>query len=340
MKTKEHKYLIITFDYELFLGKRSGSVDKCVIEPTQKILDILLKYNALAVFFVDTAWLVRLKEEAANSPVARKDYDKVAQQLQKMAKDGHYIFNHLHPHWLDARYYKETNNWELSDTKRYRFAALDNTSRATLFEKTANILEEIIRPVLPGYKAEGYRGGGWSIQPFTDFAPYFRQYGIRYDFSVMPGMKSVTSAQQYDYTTASNYSPYTFSDDPSKAGKGDFTEYPISNISESYMEKQLNRILLKYLWKKGDKGSGDGSGIAPEVFEQVTSGKEMVSIELITRIKLPSYLRYLKEHDYMQFISHPKMLSEHNINTFAKFIKVAFARYAIETDFKKIPINA
>lgn len=336
---KRAKYILITFDYELFLGKRSGSVDKCVIEPTQKILDVLSPYKARAVFFVDTAWLVRLKEEEVNNPVARKDYDKVVQQLQQMAEAGHYIFNHLHPHWLDAKYHAETNNWELTDTKRYRFAALDKASRDMLFEKTVRLLEEIIQPVVPGYKAEGYRGGGWSIQPFVDFVPYFRRYGIKYDFSVMPGMKSITSAQQYDYTTASNNIPYTFSEDPCKADKGGFTEYPISTIREPYREKQLNRLLLKYLWIKGDRGFGDGSGIAPQITEQVTSGKEMVSIELITRVKLPSYLRYLKKYDYMQFISHPKMLPEHNIRIFARFMKRAFSRYDIETDFMKIKVN-
>ena len=38
------KQLLVTFDYELFLGNRSGSVDECMITPTNKLVILLGKY--------------------------------------------------------------------------------------------------------------------------------------------------------------------------------------------------------------------------------------------------------------------------------------------------------
>ena len=59
---KIEKTLLFTFDYELFLGKRSGNVLDSVITPTQEVLNILNEYSIRAIFFVDTTWLIKLKE--------------------------------------------------------------------------------------------------------------------------------------------------------------------------------------------------------------------------------------------------------------------------------------
>ena len=65
MKTKN---LLITFDYELFLGRRSGRPLDCMLEPTKLLLDKLKLYGAKAVFFVDCTYLCRLKEQGKTNP--------------------------------------------------------------------------------------------------------------------------------------------------------------------------------------------------------------------------------------------------------------------------------
>jgi len=328
--------ILLTFDYELFLGKRSGSIDRCVIEPTGKIIKVLNQYKAKAIFFVDTAWLVRLKEITINNSKAKEDYDRVVTQLHQLVKDGHYIFNHLHPHWIDAKYIEKINQWDLSDSSRYRFNSLDNKTKSELFAKTSLLLKNIIESVVKDYDTDGYRAGGWSIQPFDEFKPYFQQYGIKFDFSVMTGMKSITTAQQYDFSGIFAEQPYRFSDDFVASVSGEFTEFPINNIVISSPTLFLSRIMLKYLHLKGDTGSGDGTSVLREVLDGMTNSAEMLSLELLTYPKLSAYLGFLRKHSYMHFISHPKMLSAHNINTFARFMKKAFSEYTVETDFRKM----
>jgi hypothetical protein len=337
-QSKPIKQVLFTFDYELYLGAKSGSVNKCVLEPTERMLGIFAGHKARGIVFVDTTWLMRLKEVSGKYEKAKLDYDKVISQIRAMAKAGHYIFPHLHPHWLDATYIEDTNQWTLTDYSKYRFNAINKEQRDFIFHESVTILKEAILPINPNYIPIGYRAGGWSIEPFEDFEPYFRQYGIQYDFSVLSGRKIQSSTRSFDYSKAEFDLPYKFSNSVSVPQNGDFAELPISNIKISPLIAQLNRILEKYLWLNNDRGSGDGAGVV--VSDGYTSGSEkaseMISIELLTTMKLSAYLDFLKKHRYMQFISHPKMLSQHNIITFEKFINTVFKKYEVETDFLKM----
>ena len=57
------KLLVMTFDYELFLGTSSGSVKKSLIEPVNEILSVLNEGNAKGIFFIDAAFLLVLKKK-------------------------------------------------------------------------------------------------------------------------------------------------------------------------------------------------------------------------------------------------------------------------------------
>ena len=45
--------IYITLDYELFLGPKTGSVDKCLIEPTYNLCKVVSKHGSKMVFFID-----------------------------------------------------------------------------------------------------------------------------------------------------------------------------------------------------------------------------------------------------------------------------------------------
>ena len=59
----------------------------------------------------------------------------------------------------------------------------------------------------------------------------------------------------------------------------------------------------------------------------------MISVELLNLVKFRIYLRFLQRNDYMHFISHPKMLSQHNLSIFGKFMKKIYSTYEIETNY-------
>ena len=327
------KKLLLTFDYELFLGARSGTVDNCIIIPTKKVLEILEFHKITsAIFFVDTTYLITLKNSENEN--CQADFKKIEKQIKEIKGLGHYIFPHLHPHWVDAKYLPEINQWDLSDTKKYSFSALNNEEKQYTFSHSIKILEDIIGQ----QKDWGYRAGGWCIQPFSDFKPFFEEYKIWYEFSVLKGYSCVSDFQNFNFMKAPDKKVYKFSDDVLlEDEQGKFTQMPISNIKRSLITKILNNVFIKFLYKKGITNYGDGlSTSSASVKESKIGNSEMASIELLTIINITDYIRKVEKMDFLHFISHPKMLSPHNLNCLDVFLKKVLSKHELITDFKKM----
>jgi hypothetical protein len=344
---KSSRKLLFTFDYELFLGKRSGTVYECMIDPTNRLMEIFRHSGVSAIFFVDTTYLMRLQESSAIHPECRNDFNTVAAQLKQMVRSGHYVYPHIHPHWLDAEYLPDINQWELSNVNRYRFHNITAAEREKVFKGSLDILNKILCPEFPDYKVDGFRAGGWSLQPFADFKPFFEKFGVHYDFSVLPGTYQFSNAQHFDFTLAPGKPVYCFGDDVNiEDPDGPFTELVSSIIYISPWVHFLHKLHLHWLHRvAGDHTYGKGQGQrSVEDENQKPADKrglsihdplhQPVSIETMSTIKLPVYLRYLKSHTYMQFVSHPKMLSLHNIRTLRRFIKSVKKKYDVDFDFK------
>ena len=304
--------MIHTYDYELFLGSYSGHLNEVLIQPTEKLLKTHEKFNSKAIFFVDTLYLIRLKEKALTSEGARIDFQLISNQLVEIAKQ-HEIYLHLHPHWLDAVYNAEKGIWDLSNHSRYTFEGFTSSEVIELFRKSSEIIKEIFSD--PGYVSTGYRAGGWSIQPFSKFKDTFKKLGITTDYSVIPGKMYHSTAQKFDFLNApKDKHEYQFSDCPSIEDiNGEFKEIPISiyTISKySYFIRKcylsINYRLLKYF--KKTKGSTVEAKILKEksVYSKYTFVAQIENLDIFQLIGI--YNKYKKEK-YIHFVSHPKLMS-------------------------------
>lgn len=349
IKQKEEKKLLITFDYELFLGKRSGSIANNMINPTAKLLVAMQPYNIKAIFFVDTTYLIRLKEQAQNTAACKTDLATISTQIQLLIKEGHYVFPHIHTHWIDAKYIKEINEWNVEDAKRYRFNAINQTQRDELFRQSITILKEIIEPVKPGYKLDTFRAGGWSIQPFSDFKSEFIKHKISYDFSVLDKAYQFTEAQYYDFSNRPDKLIYKFDyDECIESPNGDFTEFVNSTIELNTEVQLKHRIYSKInrslgIEKEVDTGWGQVgikqlSGIpkSESGFPASGAGRFYLSVDLMSKAYLPVYKDFLRDNYYMHFVSHPKLISQNSLKKFEDFLSYAFENFNIETDFRKM----
>lgn len=340
------KQLLFTFDYELFLGKKSGSVDNCMIEPTKKVVSILNQYKIKGIFFVDCSYLNRLEEVIVNHPKAMIDYNKIKNQILQLIEQGHYIYPHVHPHWIDALYLPKNNEWDLSDNSKYRFNSLTDDQKNSHFNAALNALRKILTTPEQKFNNyfDAYRAGGWCIQPFTHFEPFFKESKIYADFSVLGGSVKNGNTLFFDYSNIKqNAKPYQFEHIVTEESKdGKYVEFPISSIPFD-KSNFLNKIINKVLWRLPvGQNMGDGisspfkSSIPPSNYD---SYFEMVSIELFSINKLKKYKKFIKENNYMQFISHPKMISNHNLKMLSSFLNSASKKYELETDWKNIIIK-
>ncbi len=343
------KNLLITFDYELYLGNRSGTIDDCMIAPTRHLLEVMERYKIRAVFFVDTTYLLRLKEQSLVHEACAADFQNVANQLQELVEKGHYVFPHIHPHWLDAQYLADINQWRLNDVSKYRFHKISAADKSKIFDGSVQLLSEILHPKFPSYKINAYRAGGWCIQPFSDFIPYFEKHDIKYEFSVFSGVYQFTDAQYFDFSTAPDKPVYRFNTDVcTEVPDGKFIQFNISSIDIPPSLTLVNKIWIKILNKlPGNHGINRGEGQPSRLLSGMQPaavsghdlshpGKERICVEDLSAVKLGAYLAFLDKNPYMHFISHPKMITSHNLSVFNKFLKKSLEKYEVETDFHQM----
>lgn len=343
------KNLLITFDYELFLGRRSGRPLDCMLQPTARLLEILNHYNASSIFFVDTTYLCRLLEQSKTHPECKEDFDAISNQIMKMIEQGHYVQPHIHPHWLDAKYNAQTRDFDLTNINRYRFHQLSEEDRKTVFHSSIDVLKKIIHPHFPEYKINAFRAGGWSIQPFSDFKEQFIEHNIQYDLTVVNKLYQFSNAQIFDYSDTPEKDVYRFEDRVDEEMTiGKFIQIKSSAIPITKKMDLSDRLYKKLLnLFKLDKDYGLGEGHPPIQIKgreakskngiNIFSGThEVASFENLSLIKLQVYKKHLTDKNYLHLVSHPKMLGRHNFYVIDKFLKSVYNKHQIETDFIKI----
>jgi len=331
---------IITFDYELFLGEESGLAYDCIIEPTNKILELFKKEKVKGVFFVDTIYLLRLQEAASTYKLAKIDYDAICKQLLNLANHQQYIYPHLHPHWLDAHYNADTNTWSLTDTSKYRVESLKDETVELLFSQSIQLLYSITG--LSNNQIDGYRAGGWSIQPFSKFRKSFLQNGIKYEMSVIPGKHIQSDTLQYDFENAPNKVKYHFEEDVCiEAENGSFTQIPISGYFINKFFLRLNHYYISIksrIYKTKFKGSTVRTTVTSQkdIYDKQFSRRFVAQFEQLNFIKFVALVFAYTKTKFLHTVSHPKLMTKWDFFYLRLFLFYTKILGSPNTDFKQL----
>jgi hypothetical protein len=301
------KNLIITFDYELFLGKKSGTIANSVIKPTQFILEVLQRNNGKAIFFVDATWLLFLRK---NSP---SDLKTVAKQIKDIISQGSSVELHLHPQWINAYIKQDSIGFE-PDFK-YKLHSFKQEEIIDIFKTSIDLLESITLQ-----KILCFRAGGFCIEPFQKIKQSFEIFKIKYDFSLVPGVYLRSGKiYDYDFTDAPNLPYYSFQESAMVPDiQGDFIELPLSTYNNNAFYRLFNNVLLRL---KKDKIYGDGKGIQQELsfLSRLLSKRLGFSRTFLTFDQMSSVLfKYILNNHFRNtpmivILSHPKTLSDESL---------------------------
>lgn len=297
------KNAILTFDYEVCLGKKTGTLNNCVILPVHQVLELLKRNNAHAIFFVDATWLLFLKDCFPD------DLSVVADQLKEIVEAGSSVELHLHPQWLKAE--KEGDEIVFKSFINYKLQSMTQEDILDLFGRSIDLLESITLQ-----KVRCFRAGGFCIEPFGEIQKSFEKFNIKYDFSVTPGMRlNGGNVYDYDFIGAPRLPAYKFSNDVKTVdNNGSFIEVPISTYNNNPVYRLINILVLKL---KGDKIFGDGTGIQEKsyyffrsIYRRVQFSKALLSIDRTWSL----FFKYLLKFHFIKssmivLISHPKTMS-------------------------------
>lgn len=218
--------VFLTYDYELFFGEPTGTVEKCIITPTNLLREMAARTGIKLVFFIDTGYLKKLVEFRDRFPKVKHEHDLIMAQLKTLVSEGHDCQLHIHPHWEDCSHNGQA--WQMN-TGRYKLTDFSDEEIIRIVTEYKTLLQNITQKEVCIYRA-----GGWCLQPFLRIRPAFEKAGLRLDSSVFPGGKFTAGNYYYDFTQTPAKSTWRFTDDlctEDLAGK--FVEYPISSYRYS-----------------------------------------------------------------------------------------------------------
>lgn len=317
--------IFLTYDYELFFGERSGSVEKCMLEPTNELLNLVKEKDVFLTFFVDVGYLIQAEKytELSIELLSVKD------QIHRIISLGHDVQLHIHPHWEKALF--KNGAWEMNMNSCYKLSDFQQSESNEIVKKYKSYLENLI-----SRKVSVFRAGGWCIQPFSHLKEVFKETGITIDSTVIPGDYMITNQYAVDFREAPRKSKYRFEDDVCvENSKGSFIEYPISSLRYSPLFFWRLYILGR-LFSSKHKMIGDGNflsqgGRKKRVLRTYTIGH--LSSDGYYASKLSSGLEKAinMNHEELVVIGHPKGNTKFSIKALGKFIDANYKKHQFKS---------
>lgn len=320
----------LSFDYELYFGASSGSANKCILEPTQQLLNMAEKHGIYLNFFVDSGYLLALEKYSKRYPSVAYEKQQVYKQLIQLSEAGHDCQLHIHPHWEDSYY--DGNGWKMN-TERYRLDHFSDVQMQEIITSYFDITKEI-----SGKAPIAYRAGGWCLPPWEKVQQTFKKLGIWIDSTVYEKGFIDDGQIKFDFRKAPSTDQWMFEKNPVEPDPiGYFLELPISSVHLSpiffwnlYIKGRLNRSLHKTI--------GDGVSMAqPGAKKKVLTSSTQQALSCdgyYASLLLREYNRRSKlQDDTMVVIGHPKAQTVFSLQKLEEFIAAVkgmctFARYS------------
>jgi hypothetical protein len=338
--------IILTIDHELFLGKETGSVKECMIEPTNKLASIIEKNRSKMTIFWDILHYYRLLELENGYAELKKDRLLIEKQILDLVKRGHDVQLHLHPHWLDAKY--ENGKWKFI-YERFKLHNLsserdkkDVNTITGCVSISKKLIEDLIRKVKHDYVVSTFRAGGYLIEPFDEIKAAFLENGIKIDSSVCPNLVNQDGIYSYHFRFYPERQNYKFEFSPKDIlDDGSFNEIPITTVKIPAFINMLFILIrmLKYCNLEIER-KGSGTGDYFKLNSNLTY-KKLLSLlrprikQLTTDGNFKEQFSYLlkKVPNYSTMIVHSKLLNNHTLGFLDYYVSTNKIRFISIQDF-------
>lgn len=311
---------LLSLDYEIFFGSRTGSVENCLIKPVNALLETVAPYGCKLSLFVDAGFLLRLSEQAEHYPHLLQELDIIKRQLESLIAKGHDVQLHIHPHWEDS--YFDGTRWQII-TKRYKLHDFAEDEILRITHRYKDILAKIT-----GSAIFAYRAGGWCLQPFDKIAHALQCEGVWLDSTVFLHGLSEDEDRWFDFRGAPAKPFWTFTDNPVQPDEnGSFVEVPISSFSvlPTFFFKMVAARLMK---SSGNTCFGDGVsmeyGKSYYIQRLTRPTNSPASIDGLKADLLQNAFQQHQRHkrgEIFHVMGHPKALFRNSLRSLNNFLQ-------------------
>ena len=303
----------------MYFGRRTGSAERCLLEPTDALVRVAARHAAPMTFFVDVGYVLALRREMRGRAQVRLAHDAVCRQLNELARKGHQLQLHVHPHWEDAQW--KDGEWKLS-LARYALHSFAPEQAGEIVKRYLDALRDLGGPSA----GRAYRAGGWVIQPFERLRPALAAAGVKIDSTVYPGGHRSSAVQPYDFRAAPARSRWRFEHDPLvEDPEGSFLEVPIA--SRSLKPSFFWRLALaRKAGGRRHRAFGDGKAIAMDggdLASRLTKAStSVVSVDGYKSTFLEEAADDYRRRGLEDFvvIGHPKALTPYSLERIDQFL--------------------
>jgi hypothetical protein len=316
-RAQDFPVLLVSQDYELFF-QRSGSIENCLFEPTNMLLDFADELGIRITFFVDAGMLTCMQKLAPSHPSLEKDLSKIRHHIESIHNRGHEIGLHIHPHWEDTRW--DNGKWDFSRT-RYQLRDFSGDEVSDIVIRYATVLNELCDGSVTSYRA-----GGFCVEPFDVLKDPLLQNGITIDSSVVPGARLNDDDKGFDFSRVPNKSWWYFDESPLTPGaNGKFLELAITPVVlpfYHYWGRAIDRLLGRQ--PAGVVGDGSSKAIGKREIVRRLAGAGRVSelsMDVAKARQLTSSRLQAQNRNVWQVMGHPKLLGKPSLDALQKFIK-------------------
>src|SRR5436190_6757186 len=172
--------VIFTLDYEIH-GNGEGDPYELMIEPTGRMMELFERYGAKLTVMADVAEILKFREYQERTGRDDFHHEAIADQLRQAIRRGHDVQLHLHSSYFNATY--NGDRWE-QDLSEYNFARLPSQRLNEMVRAGKEYLEQLLKPVDPGYECTAFRAANWAMSPSRDVVNALVSNGIRVETSV------------------------------------------------------------------------------------------------------------------------------------------------------------